>query len=121
MTATAFTVVTTAAAGTVLPAAGAVDGTNGNSFDNTGGTSHIEVTNASGGAITITFVTQGVYTAQGGTQYAIADLAVSLANATTRVYGPFDKQLFNDTGSLVQVTWSSGTSVTARVIALGTT
>lgn len=120
MTATAFTVVTTAAAGALLTAAGAVDASNGNSFDNASGTSTLEVTNGSGGAITISFVTQGVYTAQGGTQYPIADLNVSLANATTRVYGPFDKQLFNDGGGLVQVTWSSGTSVTARVRALGT-
>lgn len=121
MTATPFTITTTAAAGTVLNAMGAVDASNGNSFDNSTGTSHIEVANGSGGTITITFITQGVYAAQGGTTYPIADLATNLANAVTRVYGPFDKTLFNDGGGLVQVTWSSGSSVTARVIALGTT
>lgn len=118
MTATAFTVTTTAAAGVVLPAAGAVDNTNGNSFANSG-RELIEVTNASGGALTISFVTQGVYTV-GITSYPIADLNVSLANATTRGYGPFDKTLFNDTDGNVQITWSTGTSVTARVISLGT-
>lgn len=117
MTATALTVTTTAAAGTVLPAMGAVDASNGNSFTNTG-REFIEVTNASGGALTISFITQGVYTV-GVTTYPIADLNVSLANATTKGYGPFDMVLFNDTNANVQVTWSTATSVTARVISLG--
>lgn len=119
MVATALTVTTTSAAGVVVPAASSIDNGNGNSFANTG-RELIQITNASGGSITITFITQGVYTAVGGTTYNIADLAVSLANATTRAYGPFDKTLFNDANALVQITWSAGGAITANVISLGT-
>jgi len=118
MVATAFTVTTTTTAGVTVPAAASVDNTNGNSFVNSG-RELIQITNASAGAITITFVTQNVYTTPGGVAYNIADLAVSLANATTRAYGPFDKTLFNDANGLVQLSYSSGTSITASVISLG--
>jgi hypothetical protein len=118
MVATPFTIVTTAAAGAVLAAANAVDNTNGNSWVNTG-RELIEITNGSGSNLTTTFVTQGNY-AVGAILYAVADLNVVVANATTKVCGPFDKGLFNDTNGLVQVSYSTGSSVTARVISLGT-
>ncbi len=118
MVATPFVVVTTAASGTVLAASAAVDFNNNNSWVNTG-RELIEVTNGSGSNVNVTFVTQGNY-AVGSILYAVADLNVVVANATTKVMGPFDKGLFNDTNGLVQVAWSTGSSVTARVITLGT-
>jgi hypothetical protein len=111
--------VTSAAAGTVISAPVAVDGSNGNEFANEGRTM-IEITNAGSGApVTATFVTWGTYNV-GSVNYAIADLAVAIASGTSKVCGPFDPTLFNSATSTVQVTWSSGTSMTARVIAMGT-
>jgi hypothetical protein len=111
--------VTTAAAGTVISAPVSVDGSNGNEFINDGRTM-IEVTNAGTGApVTATFVTYGTYNV-GAVAYAIADQVVTIASGTSKAVGPFDTTLFNSTTSTVQVTWSSATSMTARVITLGT-
>lgn len=118
MARTALTPTTSAAAGTTLPAAVAVDQPNGNQFLNPTGRAIIEVTNGSGSSITATFITNGVYSV-GSIQYAIADLVVTIAAGVTRVCGPFDKTLFNDGTGNVQVDWSSGTTVTARVIEVG--
>ena len=105
--------------GVTLAAAAAVDGTNGNQFTNDGRTM-IEVTNGSGSSIVATFVTYGSYTV-GSKAYAIADSPVSVAAGATKGVGPFDKTLYNNPATgMVEVTWSLGTSVTARVIALGT-
>jgi hypothetical protein len=117
MARTALTVTTTAAAGTVLPAAAAVDQANGNQFTNTG-RELIEITNGAGSPVTVTFTTNGVYSV-GSVQYPIADLAVTVTNGTSKVCGPFDKVLFNDGSNNVDVDYSSGTSITARVISLG--
>jgi hypothetical protein len=117
-TPTVLTVTTSAAAGTVLPAASAVDASNGNSVDNSTGRVLVNVINGAASPITVTFVTQGVYTVS-GVNYAIADLAVTVTNGTTRTCGPFDKTLFNDANSLLQITWSSGTTITAQAICLG--
>jgi hypothetical protein len=102
----------------VLPASAAVDAGNGNQFVNTG-RELIEITNGAASPINATFTTNGVYTV-GVVQYAIADLVVNVTNATTKVCGPFDKTLFNDGSNFVYIDFSSGTSVTARVISLGT-
>lgn len=117
MTATSLTVTTTAAAGTVLPAGVTVDNTNGNVFTNTGREAII-VSNLSGGTLTITVTTNGVY-AVGTVNYAVADLTVTLNNNTTKILGPFDKTLFNDGNGAVDLAWSTGTNVTAQVISLG--
>src|SRR5215831_17632442 len=117
MARTAFAVTTTAAAGTTLPAAVAVDQPNGNQFTNTG-RELIEITNGAASNINVTFITNGVYSV-GSVQYPIADLVVLVVNATTKVCGPFDKVLFNDGSGNVDVDYSSGTSITARVISLG--
>jgi hypothetical protein len=80
----------------------------------------IEITNGgSGSPVTATFITNGTYLV-GAVAYAIADLAVAIASGTTKVCGPFDTTLFNSATGTVQVDWSSGTSMTARVITLGT-
>lgn len=118
MARTTLTVTTTAAAGTVLPAATAVDAPNGNQFVNSG-REMIEIINGAGAPITATFTTNGVYTV-GSVQYAIADLIVTVTNGTSKVCGPFDKTLFNDGTGQVLVDWSSGTTITTRVTSLGT-
>jgi len=111
-------VTTTAAAGVTLPAPAAVDAANGNEFVNTG-RELIEITNAAASAITATFITNNTYNV-GSTAYAIADKAVVVAAGTTVGSGQFDRTLFNSATNTVQVDWSSGTSITARVISLGT-
>ena len=118
MARTAITPTTSAAAGTTLPASVAVDAANGNQFLNPTGKAIIEITNAGGASINATFITNGVYTV-GSVQYPVADLVVAVANGASKVCGPFDKTLFNDGTGNVQVDWSSGTSVTARVIEVG--
>ena len=110
--------VTTAAAGTLLNAAAAVDGTNGNQFANPTGRAIIEITNAAAANINVTFNTVGVATF-GGVAYAIADVVGVIANATTKVFGPFDKSLFNDANGNVLVDYTSGTNVSARVLEVG--
>lgn len=116
---TALTVTTSAKTGTVQPAATAVDGTNGNRFTNTG-REIIEIINGAGAPITVTFLTALTY--QG---YTISDQAVTVTNATTKICGPFDTALFNDTSEdssgAVHMTFSSGTTITARVTRLGST
>jgi hypothetical protein len=118
MARTAFTVQTTAASGIVLAAAAAVDAGNGNEFVNDGRTM-IEITNGSGATVTATFVTNGTYNVS-STAYPIADLDVTVAASAAKACGPFDRTLFNSGTGTVQVNWSSGTSITARCVALGT-
>jgi hypothetical protein len=116
---TALTVTTSAKTGTVQPSATAVDGTNGNRFTNTG-REVVEINNGGGAPITVTIQTALTY--QG---YAIANQDVSVTNGTAKWIGPFDTALFNDTSEdssgAVHMTFSSGTSVTARVTRLGST
>lgn len=114
MTRTAFTVTTSSPTGTVLPASVAVDQPNGNSFANNG-KRLIEITNGAASNINVTITTNGVYAA-GGVNYAIADVVTTVVNATSQIFGPFDTTLFNDGSGNVLVDYSSGTSVTARVI-----
>ena len=118
MARTPFTPVTTAATGTVFASAVAVDAGNGNEWTNAG-RSFIEIFNNSASAITATFITNGTYNV--GTQaYAVADTAVTVAASGTVGVGPFDTTLYNSTTTTVQVNWSSGTGITARVVILGT-
>jgi hypothetical protein len=105
MARTSLTPVTSTASGATITAAVAVDAANGNQFTNPTGRAIIEITNGAGSPITVTFVTNGVYTV-GSVQYPIADLAVTIGATTTKVCGPFDKTLFNDGTGLVQVDWT---------------
>lgn len=116
--ATALTPQTTAASGVVLAAAASLDGTSGNKFVNDGRTM-ILINNASASSITATFTTTGTYNV-GAVAYPIADLTVTVLSSSEKACGPFDKTLFNDSNGDVIVTWSAVTTVTARVIALGT-
>lgn len=116
---TALTPINATAPGTVLTASAAVDNTNGNKFANPTGRAIIEITNGSGGTLNVTFTTSATYNVVGtnGTvTYNVADPLIAVANATSKVFGPFDKSLYNDANGNVIVNFSSGTSVTARVI-----
>lgn len=115
---TAFTVTTATFGGTVLPAAGAVDAANGNSIANPSGRVAIEVTNGAGAPITVTVVTNGNYNTAAGV-HPIADDAITVTNGTSKIIGPWDTTLYNDGSGNVLIDWSSGTTITARVIALG--
>lgn len=115
--ATELTVQTTAAAGIVLSTATAADAT-GNFFTNSG-REFIEITNASVGTITVTFVTAGTYNV-GATTYPISDLAVTVSPSTTKGCGPFDRALFSDANNRVNITYSGVTSLSVKVIGLGT-
>lgn len=113
-----FTPVLSSASGSVLSAPAAVDAGNGNEFANAGRTM-IEIVNGSASAVSATFITNGTYSV-GSTAYAIADLVVAIAASGTKMCGPFDTTLFNSATSTVQIDWSSGTSITARCITMGT-
>lgn len=115
--ATELTVQTTTAAGILASAAVAADAT-GNYFTNTG-REWLSVTNGGGSSVTVTIVTQGTYNVQ-STAYAIADLAISVGASETKLAGPFDRTLFNDANSRVQITYSGVTSVTVKATTLGT-
>lgn len=112
-----FTPIASVATGTVLSAATAVDAGNGNEFSNAA-RSIIEITNGSASAVTATFITNASYSTV-GSAFAVDDVRVVVASSTSKVVGPFDTNLFNSATSTVQVDWSHGTSITARVIALG--
>jgi hypothetical protein len=102
----------------VLASGVPVDAGNGNEWTNAG-RSLIEISNNSASAITATFVTNGTYNV-GSTAYAIADQTVTVAASGTVAVGPFDTALYNSATTTVQVNWSSGTNIVARVLVLGT-
>lgn len=123
MVRTAFTVTTAAFGGTVLPAAAAVDAPNGNSIANTGTTAGrvvIEITNGAAASINATVTTSGNYNTTGGA-HAVADEIIAITNGTSKIIGPWDPTLYNDASGNVLIDWSSGTTITARCIALGAT
>ncbi len=120
MVATTMNTVTTAAAGILAVNAATPDAANGNQFANPTGRAIMEIlVSGAGAAITVAFTTQGTYSV-GSAVYNIADLNVSVTNATSKWCGPFDKALFNDANGMVQVAWSTATNVTARVVEMGT-
>ncbi len=116
---TALTPINSTAPGTVLTASAAVDGTNGNKFANPTGRAIIEITNGAAASINVTFTTVATYNVVGTNStvtYNVADPLIAVTNATSKVFGPFDKSLYNDASGNVIVNFSSGTSITARVI-----
>lgn len=92
--------------------AGAACAGGGDAFANDGKTLAI-IKNASGGDITVTFVTQATSDGQ-----AVADLAVVVAAGATRSIGPFPPGIYNDVNGLVQMTYSGVTSLTAKVLSV---
>ncbi len=116
---TALTPINSTAPGTVLTAAAAVDNTNGNKFANPTGRAILEVTNGGAGSINVTFTTSANYNVVGTNglvTYTVQDPLIAVSNGVSKVFGPFDKTLYNDANSNVIVNFSGGTSVTARVI-----
>ncbi len=115
----ALTPINSTAPGTVLTASAAVDATNGNKFANPTGRAIIEITNGAAASINVTFTTVATYNVVGTNStvtYNVADPLIAVTNATSKVFGPFDKSLYNDASGNVIVNFSSGTSITARVI-----
>lgn len=117
MTRTTLTPVTSAAHGTTLTAAAAVDQPNGNQFLNPSGSyTVIEINNGAANSINVTFTPTGTYSIASGVTYTVnADLQV-VTNGTSKVFGPFNQQLMNNASGMVLVDYSSGTTITARVI-----
>ena len=85
----------------------AVSGSNGNQFQNDG-RMFLLVKNGAGAPIT-------VYVDARAT---INDLEIVVTNGESRMIGPFPPNLYNDANRRVQITYSSGTSVTAAVLRL---
>lgn len=83
------------------------------SSDTTGdissGRCFLHVKNGGGSSDTVTLVTPGTV----GPALAIADLTVAVANGAEKFIGPLDPTLF---GSIVTVTHSFTTSVTAALV-----
>ena len=112
-----LTKTTSTAHGIALPAAQQVSSSD--TFNNANGKTMIEINNAAGAPITATFVTTGTANVSSTVTYPIADDPVVVTNGTSMLVGPFKKSFLNDANDLVTVTFSSTTSVTARVIELG--
>lgn len=119
MVATALTPINTTAFGATLGAATAVDATNNNSFTNPRGTAVIEITNGGASPITVTFTTVKTLVLKGTATYNVADNAQTITNGAAKVFGPFDADMYNDANSVVTVAFTSGSSVTARVLQPG--
>lgn len=114
MARTALTVLTSARfGGSILDIApAAVNNTDGNFFSNTG-SEKLVVVNGSGGSLTVTVALPSSYRSLDG--LATAKTHVVL-NSKTAVIGPFPPDMYNQTNGVVNVDWSTGTSVTASVV-----
>lgn len=100
-----------AAAGVV--AAGAVAGAGGDVFPNNGKTI-VEITNGSGSPITPTFASTGVLPSGA----ALVGGGSAIAAGTTRIFGPFPTEFFNNSSGQVAITYTDVTLVGVRVISL---
>jgi hypothetical protein len=106
---------TSTAHGASLAAAQAVSASD--TFANTNGRTMLEVTNGSGGSLTVTFVVPGTWPVTSGVTYAVSNDAQTIANGAGKLFGPFNTTLFG-TGTIT-VNFSATSSVTARVIEMG--
>lgn len=93
-------------------AAAAVDLANGNAFANTGLEKMI-VVNGSGGSLTVTVAIPAGVRSLGG---LITTKTYTIVTAKTAILGPWDPGVFNQTTGVVNVDWSTGTSVTCSVV-----
>lgn len=116
---TTLTPTNTTAHGVVLANSVAVDQPNGNQFINPNGRCIIEISNGSTVNMNVTFTPFSGRAVSSTVNYTVANDVQVVANATTKVFGPFDKSLMNDANSMVYVDFSSGNSVTARVLEMG--
>lgn len=82
----------------------------GDEFANTG-KEFIHLKNGDGSPMTVTIVTQITVDAQ-----AVGDRAVVVGAGEERIIGPFPSAEYNDSGGLVQLTYSAVTSLTVAVL-----
>lgn len=82
----------------------------GDEFANTG-KEILEVTNGSGGALTVTVTAQ-----KACSHGTLHNGGGSVAAGATKRFGPFPRDRFNDINGKVQVTYSGVTSLTVAVI-----
>ncbi len=95
--------------GAELTAAAAAGG--GDEFENTDERTIFRAINGSGAPITVTI--DAPSTCNHGFNH---DIAGAVPAGETWDFGPFDKERFNDSSSLVQVTYSGVTSLTVAAI-----
>jgi len=107
-----YTVQTVAQAG-VVPTENAVSASD--TFNNQDGNVILEVTNGSGGQITVTVVSQATVSS-----LAVADQTVTIDNGAVKAIGPFKTSVFNDASDDVTVTYSGTSSVTAQCLKIVT-
>ena len=94
--------------------ANAVDAANGNRFVNDGKT-FLEVTNGSGGSLTVTIQMPQLY----DTDLTISDRTYTIANGANVAIGPWPTSYnttYDSVSDSIGVDWSTGTSVTVKVI-----
>lgn len=103
----------------VLSNVTAADSANGMMFINPNGRAIIEITNGAASNINVTFTPNNTYRITTNVTYNVTNDVQTVVNATTKVFGPFDKTLMNDANSMVYVDFSSGTTVNVRVIEMG--
>ncbi len=87
----------------------------GDSFANNGKVALIVF---NGGVASTTVTLDSPNACSFGVSNAAHDSAVAVAAGATKVFGPLDQARFNDTGGLVQVTYSVITDVDVAVIRL---
>lgn len=90
----------------------AVDQPNGNTFPNDGKT-FLMVTNGSGGSLTVTVT--GATTPDRSYGQTVTK-TYAPANGARWLIGPFSPAVFNQSTGLVNVDWSTGSSVTCAVV-----
>lgn len=93
------------------PSAANVDG---HSIDNSSEQVFVYVNNGSGASITVSFPIPK--TIDG---CAVADKTVTIGAGANRMIGPFPKGIYNQTGDLLHVNFSSVTSVTVAAVKFG--
>jgi hypothetical protein len=107
---------TSTAHGAALSAPQAV--TASDTFTNNAGRTLLEVTNGSGGSLTVTFVPGSTFTISSGVTYSYASDAQTVVAGAGKIFGPFNTAIFGS-GTTVTVNFSATTSVTARVVEMG--
>lgn len=97
----------------------AVDGASGNKVLNTDGKTILQIKNASGGSITATIAVQNanpfVHPVFG--KVTKTSIAVVVTAGNTFQIGPLPAAVYNDNNGYLQITYTSGTSVTAAAFA----
>jgi len=86
--------------------------TGGDTFQNSGRQLLI-VANGSDSSMDLTIATSATIDGQ-----AVADRTISIPAGESRIIGPFQPGIYNDTGGAVELTYSDETDVTVYVVAV---